>query len=99
MKISEATGLGQFQVTEVVQTMLDIIAKEIAAGGKVELRNFGVFGIRVRKARIGRNPKSPAANVAIPARAVVKFKPGKELRMEVFKLAGESRSEVSKNGG
>jgi hypothetical protein len=52
----------------------------------VELRNFGVFEIKVRKARIGRNPNAPATDVPIPERSVVKFKPGKEMRAEVLKL-------------
>jgi DNA-binding protein HU-beta/integration host factor subunit alpha len=52
----------------------------------VELRNFGVFEVKVRKARVGRNPNAPANSVRIPPRAVVKFKPGKEMRDEVMKL-------------
>ena len=51
------------------------------------MRNFGVFEVKVRKARIGRNPNAPATDVPIPERAVVKFKPGKEMRIEVLKLA------------
>jgi len=40
----------------------------------------------VRKARIGRNPNAPENDVRIPPRAVVKFKPGKEMREAVLKL-------------
>ena len=58
----------------------------LATGKKVELRNFGVFEVKVRKARVGRNPNSPATDVRIPPRAVVKFKPGKEMRESVLKL-------------
>jgi nucleoid DNA-binding protein len=53
----------------------------------VELRNFGVFEVKIRKARVGRNPNSPEKDVPIPERAVVKFKPGKEMRADVFKLS------------
>src|SRR2546422_11501089 len=86
IRIAEDTGIKQQQVLIVVQKTLDEIAGALARGQKVELRNFGVFEVKVRKARIGRNPNAPAADVPIPQRSVVKFKPGKELRVEVLKL-------------
>ena len=82
----KAPKVTQQQVFGVVQKTLDYIAEELAKGNKVELRNFGVFQIRTRKARVGRNPNAPEANVPIPARSVVKFKAGKELRAAVLKL-------------
>ena len=87
VRISNESGLIQQQVLEVVQKTLDYIAEALAKGDKVELRNFGVFEVKVRKARIGRNPNAPATDVPIPERAVVKFKPGKEMRAEVFRLS------------
>ncbi len=87
IRISNETSLVQQQVLDVVQKTLDYIAEALAKGDKVELRNFGVFEVKVRKARIGRNPNAPAADVPIPERAVVKFKPGKEMRAEVLKLS------------
>ena len=86
MRISEDTGIVQQQVLLIVQKTLDSIAQALAKGDKVELRNFGVFLIRVRKARVGRNPNQPDADVPIPERCIVKFKPGKELRDEALKL-------------
>src|SRR5436305_12183530 len=86
-RISNETGLVQQQVLDVVQKTLDYIAEALARGDKVELRNFGVFEVRVRKARIGRNPNAPTKDVPIPQRSVVKFKPGKEMRKAVLKLA------------
>jgi nucleoid DNA-binding protein len=85
-RISNETGLAQHQSLDVLQRSLDHIAGALAKGEKVELRNFGVFEVKVRKAGVGRNPKSPGQAVPIPERAVVKFKPGKELRAEVIKL-------------
>jgi len=76
----------QQDVLKVVQKTLDYISEALAKGEKVELRNFGVFEVKVRRARIGRNPNSPATDVPIPERSVVKFKPGKEMRAEVIKL-------------
>jgi nucleoid DNA-binding protein len=86
VRISEETGLVQQDVLNVVQKTLDYIAEAVAKGTKVELRNFGVFEVKVRKARVGRNPNAPAADVRIPPRAVVKFKPGKEMREAVLRL-------------
>src|SRR5437763_15580019 len=86
IRISNETGLIQQQVLDVVQKTLDYIAEALAKGDKVELRNFGVFEVKVRKARIGRNPNAPATDVPIPQRSVVKFKPGKEMRSEVLKI-------------
>ena len=87
VRISEETGMIQTQVFDVVQKTLDYIAEALATeGGKVELRNFGVFEVKIRKARVGRNPNKPDTDVPIPARATVKFKAGKEMRAEVLKL-------------
>jgi nucleoid DNA-binding protein len=86
VRISEDTGLIQQQVMDVVQKTLDYISESLAKGDKVELRNFGVFEVKVRKARIGRNPNSPRTDVPIPQRSVVKFKAGKEMRAEVLKI-------------
>jgi nucleoid DNA-binding protein len=87
IRISEETGLVQQQVLDVVQKTLDYIAESLSKGDKVELRNFGVFEVKVRKARVGRNPNAPEKDVPIPERAVVKFKPGKVMRAHVFKLS------------
>lgn len=86
IRISEETGLIQAQVLEVVQKTLDHIAESLSKGDKVELRNFGVFEVRTRKARVGRNPNAPETDVPIPARSVVKFKPGKEMAEYVIKI-------------
>ena len=87
VRISEETGLVQQQVLEVIQKNLDYISEALAKGNDVELRNFGVFEVKVRKARVGRNPNKPETDVPIPARSVVKFKAGKEMREQVVKLA------------
>ena len=91
-RISNETGLVQQQVLDVVQKTLDYIAEALAKGDKVELRNFGVFEVKVRKARIGRNPNAPETDVPIPERSVVKFKPGKEMRAEVLKIGPKGTS-------
>lgn len=90
VRISEETGFTQLQVLDVVQRTLNYIAEALARRDKVELRKFGVFEVKIRKARVGRNPKRPKKDVPIPARAVVKFKAGKDMRAEVLKLPAKT---------
>jgi nucleoid DNA-binding protein len=82
--ISKETGLVQSQVFDVLQMTLDHITDALANGRDVELRNFGVFEVRLTKSRIGRNPHKPEKDVVIPARATVKFKAGKVMRQRVL---------------
>jgi nucleoid DNA-binding protein len=80
---SKGLDLTQQSVLEVIQTLIDEITESLAQGDTVVMRNFGAFQVREMKAKIGRNPKNPGADVRIPARAAVKFKPGKELKEKV----------------
>lgn len=86
VKIAEATGMLQSDVAKVIQMTLDGLADELAKGGNVELRNFGVFEIVTRKGRPGRNPNQPTQKVMIPERTIVKFRAGKELKARVLAL-------------
>jgi len=83
-KISEKTGLTQQEVFSVIQLTLDGITEGLATGMNVELRNFGVFEVRLTKKRVGRNPKKPQETVEIPPRAIVKFSSGKIMRQRVL---------------
>lgn len=83
VRIAKETGLIQQDVHEVIQRTLDMIVESLADGENVELRNFGVFQLRQRKERIGRNPNKPENTVPIPSCRVVKFKPGKIMKQEV----------------
>ncbi len=88
ISITDKLGLNgneirQQDVQAVVQTLIGEITDALAQGNNVVLRNFGAFEIREMKAKIGRNPKNPNKTVPIPARAAVKFKPGKELKEKV----------------
>ncbi|MGF1450342.1 MAG: HU family DNA-binding protein [Opitutales bacterium] len=86
LEIYEKTGFPQKEVRETVQLTLDAIAQALSQGRNVELRNFGVFEVQVRKSRIGRNPNKPETDVVIPKRAVIKFKAGKELKADLKAL-------------
>jgi nucleoid DNA-binding protein len=87
IRIANETGLTQAEVFSVVQRVFDYIAESLAKGHRVELRNFGVFEVKTRKSRVGRNPNAPEVDVPIPARSVVKFKAGKEMRRDVLKIS------------
>ncbi len=86
LDIYQRTNYPQKEVKEVVQLTLDVIARSLSQGQNVELRNFGVFDIQIRKARVGRNPNKPEVDVLIPRRAVVKFKVGKDLKAKLKEL-------------
>lgn len=79
----EGYWIRQQDVQTVVQAFMEEITETLAQGNNVVLRNFGVFELREMKAKMGRNPKDPDKTVPIPARAAVKFKPGKELKEKV----------------
>ncbi len=89
LQIYQKTGMPQKDIRDAVQLTLDAIADSLASGNNVELRNFGVFEVQVRKARVGRNPNKPETDVVIPTRAVVKFKAGKVLKARMKQLDPE----------
>jgi len=82
LKIAEEAKLKQSDVKKVVQKTLDEISAALSKGETVELRNFGVFKVRTRKPRVGRNPKTGTA-VSIPERRVVAFKAGMIMKKKV----------------
>lgn len=83
VRISKETGLIQHDVYNIIQKTLDYIVESLAEGENVEFRNFGVFEVKERKQRVGRNPNKPSQTVTIPAHKVVKFKPGKVMKQIV----------------
>jgi len=82
LKISEETALKQIDVKKVVQRTLDHVIDSLSKGETVELRNFGVFKVKSRRSRIGRNPKT-GTTVPIPERKVVTFKVGMVMKKKV----------------
>ena len=87
VKISNDTGLVQHQVYDVIQKTLDAVTDALAENDVVELRNFGIFEVKLTKPRVGRNPNVPGSEFKIPERATVKFKMGKIMRQRVSKLS------------
>ena len=82
IKIADQTDMKQIEVKEVVQMTLDTIVGALSKGETVELRNFGIFKVRSRKPRTGRNPKT-GETVEIPAKKSVSFKSGLVMRDKV----------------
>jgi len=72
----------QKDIALAVQTILDSMAGALKINERIEIRGFGIFVMRKRKPRIGRNPKSGAA-VSLGDRRVPFFKTGKDLRLKV----------------
>jgi nucleoid DNA-binding protein len=84
--ISDELGLPQQQVKQIVQKLFSELIETLAQDGRIELRNFGVFEVKLRAARSARNPKT-GEQMPIPARSVVTFKPGKEMEDQVQQAA------------
>lgn len=82
LKISQDTEVKQVIVKEVVQRTFDAILEALKAGKRIELRNFGVFQVKKRKKRIGRNPKTGEV-IPVPERLIVVFKPGLEMKKHI----------------
>ena len=81
-EISEDLRLRQVDVKRVVQLALDGIVATLAREKRIELRNFGIFEVRVRAARRARNPLTNAI-VEVPAKNVISFKPGKLMKEKI----------------
>ena len=99
VSISNETGLVQHEVFEVVQRTLDQIVEALANGDNIELRNFGVFEVKLTKPRVGRNPNQPGSHFVIPARATVKFKAGKIMKQRVSNLTAKMKAEAESASG
>ncbi len=84
-QISERIGLTQLKTKEIVQQTFDAIVDTLLEVGRIELRNFGVFEVKQRKARKARNPRT-GDKVDVPPKNVVTFKPGKEMEERVRNL-------------
>lgn len=92
VSISAAAGLTQQETQDVLQRLLDTVSDYLASGDEVVLRNFGAFQVKRTKPKVGRNPSQPGSEVTIPARTIVKFKPGKEMKERVGLLQQKAKA-------
>ncbi len=82
LKIANETKIKQIDVKKIVQKTLECIIENLQEGKKVELRNFGVFKIKQRRGRTGRNPRTGDV-VPVPPKKVVVFKPGLVMKKNI----------------
>jgi len=85
LKILESdSNLFKKDASKIVNVFFDTISEAISRGERVELRGFGVFDVKIREARIARNPKNGEA-VAVPAKKVPFFRMGKDMKDRINK--------------
>ena len=84
-QIAEKVDETQLKIKEIVQLTFDAIVETLLEEKRIELRNFGVFEVKQRKARKARNPRT-GEPVQVPPKNVVTFKPGKEMEERVRQL-------------
>ena len=85
LRIAHECGVGPSLAHEIVQMLFDEITATLVEEGRTELRNFGVFQVKRRKARQARNPRT-GEKVMVPERLVVTFKPRREMEQRVGQL-------------
>lgn len=96
--IAEQIDLPQLRTKELVQKTFDALIDALVREGRIELRNFGVFQIKKRDARMARNPRT-GARVPVQAKSVVTFKPGKEMEARVRQLDQHASSREADPSG
>jgi len=91
--IADATGQKRVVVKDVVQTFLNSIIVELGKGNRLEFRDFGVFEVKQRRARMAQNPKT-LEQVSVPPKRTVKFKVGRLMKLTLAQDDGEQEVEV-----
>ncbi len=84
IKVANRLGMTQNDVARIIEGAFETIAESLAEGHRWELRDFGVFEVKTRASRIGRNPRT-GDQVPVPRRRVVTFRPGKKMKEDVSK--------------
>jgi len=96
--VTQAAELSRKDSETVIDIVFDSIVKSLRAGDKIEIRGFGSFRSRQRKARVGRNPKT-GERVEVPPKTVPYFKPSKELKDLVNGASAASAAAPSSAAG
>jgi len=84
--IAEKLDMKKKDITPVVEEVFSSIEGALSKGEKCTFVGFGVFEVKDRAAREGRNPQDPTKIVKIPAKKVPVFRPGKDLKEKVLKV-------------
>ena len=82
--VAEKAGISKKNTERAVNAVIEAIGDALVGGDKVQLAGFGVFEVKERAARVGRNPKTKES-INIPASKVPSFKAGKVLKESVAK--------------
>lgn len=82
--VAQTTGVTKKDAEKIVTATFDAIAAQLAAGQRVQVSGFGIFEVKERQARMGRNPKTNAT-IEIPASKSPAFKPAKALKDAIDK--------------
>lgn len=77
-QLAAELNVDQSLVKRIVQRTFDTVLETLVEENRIELRNFGVFQVKVRAARKARNPKTNE-QVFVPSRSVITFQPGKNV--------------------
>ncbi len=85
-RIAEATGETRVTVKKICQSFLDSVVVELGRGNRLEFRDFGVFEIKQRAARVAQNPKT-LQRVNVPPKRSVKFKSGRMMKQAMVSAA------------
>ena len=98
IRVANKLGMTQSDVSKIIEGTFDTISHSLASGQRWELRDFGVFEVKTRASRIGRNPRT-GDQVPVPERRVVTFRPGKRMKELVAdgSLSELDGAEPSKN--
>ena len=81
-RVAEDTTYSRAEVRDLLKKMFTIMSQDLAAGKRIEFRDFGVFEVRRRNPRTAKNPRTNV-RVEVPSRLTVRFKPGQELKDKV----------------
>ena len=71
---STCPSLSRYQTREIFEMMLEEVSDSLSRGESVKLRSFGLFNVREKRERVGRNPRT-GVEVPIKPRRVLTFKP------------------------
>lgn len=91
-RIAEQTGQTKVIVKDILQRFLDEVIEELSSGNRLEFREFGVFEVRERAARLAQNPRT-LEKVKVPSKRVVKFKVGRMMRERICDERPAERAE------
>jgi len=78
-EVARAITASRPESERIVETVFECIVGALQKDDKVEIRGFGSFRTRARRARTGRNPKT-GERVAVPPKRIPFFKPSKDLK-------------------